>query len=438
MSLNINQFGQTPVQGQMDLSIGSSVISARVSPNQATALIAGQAVKLDTTVAGGSPAVKALAANTDVTFGFVVRNIKDASRPTNSNLELALNGSVMYMTAGAAITRGSKLEVVYTTNKVITNAGTNPVVGYAFDTAAADGDLIRVYITTQSYASAQTIADIAGLQDALDNANAASARAVTALTTVGAGTITAAGIFGGYTARSGPTAAFTDTTDTAANIVALFTTLTVNDSFEYVYQNNTAFQATIAGGTGVTPSGQTVVQGNSWVRYLMTYTGTNTFTMVAVEAGMMNNTLTNAINSGAKVCTAQVDRTSSTTLTTVTGCSVALLAAGKYIFEAHITGTATANGGAKAAIAGDGTLSATSFSCTGTNFNGTTTNATSTTTTLGTAVGASTAVLTDLYLEGAIVVNAAGTLNLQIAQNASHADTTSAYVNSWLKVTRVA
>ncbi len=51
---------------------------------------------------------------------------------------------------------------------MITNAGTNPVIGFALDTATGADELIRVYIITQSYQSAQVIGDIAGLQAALD------------------------------------------------------------------------------------------------------------------------------------------------------------------------------------------------------------------------------------------------------------------------------
>jgi hypothetical protein len=137
----------------------------------------------------------------------------------------------------------------------------------------------------------------------------------------------------------------------------------------------------------------------------------------------------------AKASTAQVDRVSSTTLTNITGLSVNVLAGATYIFEAYITGTSTANGGAKFAIGG--TATATSVSYTGSNLNGTTSNARSTTTTLGNAVGASTAVFTNGNITGAIVVATAGTLTVQIAQNASHADTTSAYINSSFLVTRV-
>jgi hypothetical protein len=430
MSLNVNQFAMQTVQGAPDLQFHGSVISAQVDAAQATALVPGQAVKLATT-AGGLPKVIGLAANTDASFGFVLRNFKDASFAAKSNLEIALINSVMWMTAGAAITRGAKLEVVYTTNKVISNAGTNPVIGFALDTAAADGDLIRVYIVTQSYQSAQVIADIAGLQAALDAlGESAVSQAITALTTVGAGTITAAGIVAGTTNRGGTqTAVFTDTTDTAANIVALLPTLSVGESFFHTYENPTTYDATLAGGSGVTVSGQTVVPANSWARYLYTYTGTNTFTAVRVAGGLLRN-------GGARACTAQVDRTSSTTLTAVTGCALKL-AIGKYLVRAHISGTATANGGAKAALAGDGTLAVASISYTGQNSNAGTVNARTTSTTLGSAVAAATAVLTDIDIEGVIDVTVAGILSLQIAQNASHADTTSAYVNSFLEATPI-
>ena len=136
-----------------------------------------------------------------------------------------------------------------------------------------------------------------------------------------------------------------------------------------------------------------------------------------------SNATDNFISNNAKVSTAQVDRTSSTTLTNITGLSVNVIAGATYNFVARVVGTSTINGGAKFAIGG--TATATSVSYTGKNYNGTTTNASTTTTTLGNAVGASTAVFTDALIFGSIVVNAAGTLTVQIAQNASHVDTTS-------------
>lgn len=139
----------------------------------------------------------------------------------------------------------------------------------------------------------------------------------------------------------------------------------------------------------------------------------------------------------SKVSTAQVNRATSTTLTDITGLAVPLVAGGTYIFRAYIPGVSTANGGAKFAIGTSDTLTATSISYSGQNMNGATTNMTSVTTTLGAAVAAATAVFTHAFIEGTIVVNAAGTLTAQIAQNVSHADTTSAYVNAHLFVSRV-
>lgn len=147
------------------------------------------------------------------------------------------------------------------------------------------------------------------------------------------------------------------------------------------------------------------------------------------------NSTGNTLTTGATISTAQVDRASSTVLTNITGLTANVVSGGTYLFEAYITGTATANGGAKFAI--NGTATATSVSYTGSNLNGTTNNATTTTIILGNAVGASTAVLTNATIRGAIVVNAGGTLNVQIAQNASHADTTSAYINSYFLIMRV-
>jgi hypothetical protein len=143
----------------------------------------------------------------------------------------------------------------------------------------------------------------------------------------------------------------------------------------------------------------------------------------------------NLIN--AKVSTAQVDRVTSVVLTNVTGLAIPIVKGGKYVFKAKITGVSTINSGAKFAIGTSDSLTATSFACFGRNFNGNTSNASSTTTTLGAAVGAATAVFSEAILEGAIVVATGGTLTVQIAQNASHADTTSAFVNSTFEVIRV-
>jgi hypothetical protein len=153
MAQNPNQFVQTPEIGSTDLTLASAnVISATVSSSQVTTLVPGQAVKLEDS-AGGLPKVLSLAADSDNTFGFVCRNVKDVERAAGENLEIALVDTVMWMQAGAAIARGASVEVVQASGKVITGAGANPVVGWAYDKAAADGDLIRVYITAMPQAT---------------------------------------------------------------------------------------------------------------------------------------------------------------------------------------------------------------------------------------------------------------------------------------------
>lgn len=146
MALNQNQFTLSPVQGMLDLQgFGSNVVSCIVDNAQATSLVAGQPVKLSST-AGGDPHVISLAANTDQTFGFIAYNLKDAAYPADARVEVALFGSIMHMTSGGAIARGASVEVVYTTNTVITSGGTNPVVGFAYGSSTGSGQLLRVYI----------------------------------------------------------------------------------------------------------------------------------------------------------------------------------------------------------------------------------------------------------------------------------------------------
>ena len=112
---------------------------------------------------------------------------------------------------------------------------------------------------------------------------------ITALATVGAGTITAAGIIGGVVKRGGSqsSTAFTDTTDTAAAIIAALPAgAGVGSSWEFKYINNTNAVATIAHGTGVTinsgstPTTTVTVPANGEAEFLVTYASAGAVTMV--------------------------------------------------------------------------------------------------------------------------------------------------------------
>lgn len=66
------------------------------------------------------------------------------------------------------------------------------------------------------------------------------------ITTVGAGTLTAAAMLSGIVERTGPTGNYTDTLDTADNLMAAAPELAPGDSFEFLFRNTVAFTMTLA------------------------------------------------------------------------------------------------------------------------------------------------------------------------------------------------
>jgi len=131
----------------------------------------------------------------------------------------------------------------------------------------------------------------------------------------------------------------------------------------------------------------------------------------------------------------QFDKTSDTTLANITGLTATVVAGKIYRFEATLFTSSNIAGGVKATIAG--TATATSI-----RYEGMTTDAGVTTqtraTALGTAVGAVTAVTAGfIKIEGLITVNAAGTLTVQFAQNASNGTASSVLVGSTFVLTQM-
>lgn len=103
-----------------------------------------------------------------------------------------------------------------------------------------------------------------------------------AITTAGAGVLTAAGLVGGVITRSGPTAAFTDTTALATAIIAAMPNANIGQSFEVQVKNMVAFAGTVTGDTGVTVSGIALIPPLSVGVFLVTYTAAATITMVGL------------------------------------------------------------------------------------------------------------------------------------------------------------
>lgn len=303
---------------------------------------------------------------------------------------------------------------------------------------------------------------------------------ITTLSTVGAGTITAAGIAGGITSRAGSQSAapFTDTTDTAANIIAAQPNAHIGQSWEYTYQNTTNAVATLIGGTGVTVSGITAVNAGYSARYLVTYTAAATITMAGFSSGqslastqqsatfagstsgttilkasgtagsttqtlpavtgvIASTTGSNLYISDITRCTTQNDHTTSTTLTSIVGMLQTVIA-GTYRIKIHLAGTAGASGGLKVAFKLT-TAVITSWDMTSYAHTASAVAVAHTTTTTDeTSLVASTSAVIGTIVEGTAVIGTGGTMQLEAAQNVSDGATTSVYVGSYMEFTRIA
>lgn len=304
---------------------------------------------------------------------------------------------------------------------------------------------------------------------------------VTTISTVGAGTLTAAGIAGGVITRSGSQSGtpFTDTTDTADNIIAAMPNAHVGQSFEYSYRNTTNATATLAGGTGVTISNMTVVPAGFTSRYLATYTTTSTIVMVGISSGQSSAasqqkvvlagstsgtttvvaaavagsttqthpavTGTVASTSGSNLFIADVTRTSAAvtknanvTYANVTGLS-ATVVAGTYRFRCVLPSTvASGTGGIKYAF-NYTTTALTSIEATGIGYTASAVAVQhTTTTTTQTDLFTQAAVVIMTILEGTMVVSTGGTIDVQMAQNTSNASDTVALVGGTMEFVRIA
>lgn len=109
----------------------------------------------------------------------------------------------------------------------------------------------------------------------------------TPITTVGNGVLTGAAIAGGIITRTGPVGAYTDTTDTAANIVAAIPGATVGMAFPLTIKNGAAFAETLAAGAGVTMSASPIIPANSVGTYLVTLTSLTAVTFTHIDTVLL-------------------------------------------------------------------------------------------------------------------------------------------------------
>lgn len=105
---------------------------------------------------------------------------------------------------------------------------------------------------------------------------------VTAIAADSNQTITAAAILGGVVTHATHTASRTDTTDTAANILAAMPDMDIGDSFVFKVASLAAFTIIVAGGSGVTASGNLTVAANGAKDFILTRTGAATMGLLGL------------------------------------------------------------------------------------------------------------------------------------------------------------
>lgn len=106
---------------------------------------------------------------------------------------------------------------------------------------------------------------------------------VTTISTVGNGTLTAAGLVGGEIVRQGPVADFSDATDTAVAIVAALPGAVVGSSFSILIKNATQYTQTITAGAGVTLPSTVITPAFSVNNYVASITSATAITFVHID-----------------------------------------------------------------------------------------------------------------------------------------------------------
>lgn len=147
MAQVINQFKQAPVKGELDSGKNFNSMAVQLGPDVVGSVIAGQAVKILDSAAGGVPQVVPCSVDEDDCYGFVNYDPRKNSYIASDYLSIsAFAGNIMYMEASAAIGRNAEVMVVITGSKIAAATSTNMIIGRTVDKAAAAGDLIRVFI----------------------------------------------------------------------------------------------------------------------------------------------------------------------------------------------------------------------------------------------------------------------------------------------------
>lgn len=124
---------------------------------------------------------------------------------------------------------------------------------------------------------------------------------VASITTVGAGTLTAAAMLAGIVDRTGPTGNYIDTLDTADNLIAAMPWASPGDSFEFLYRNTVAYTATPAVAEGAELSGSnTALAVSSARKFLVTIYSNRRRTVIPMTTTSSSATISGMTQSQAE------------------------------------------------------------------------------------------------------------------------------------------
>jgi hypothetical protein len=148
----MNQFALTPIKGSNAANFAPNTVSGEVYVSSTeTYLVAGAAVYLST-AAGNTTIIDYCIANTITPFGFVFASQRKDKFYPGDALEIAIDGSILFLEAGGSIARGAQVQFYPAGNSVITYV-TGKTCGIALDTGTT-GNLLRILVKTKmSYAS---------------------------------------------------------------------------------------------------------------------------------------------------------------------------------------------------------------------------------------------------------------------------------------------
>lgn len=148
-NLNINQFQQVPIRGQLDLQIlRSGVIQGQISANQATGLKAGDFLKLDSAITTGQFPQFIAAANSDSSQFALAFDIRKATFVAGDIADITFfGGPVMYVVGTGVINMGGAVESVGGSGTNVQAIASNKQRGIALDPCPSTGTLFRIILT---------------------------------------------------------------------------------------------------------------------------------------------------------------------------------------------------------------------------------------------------------------------------------------------------